>query len=40
VPDFKEAAGPFVCAAGGDGVLTEINGLGAYIRGTVIKFRP
>jgi hypothetical protein len=29
-----------VCRAGGDAVLAEVNGLGQYVRGTVIRYRP
>jgi hypothetical protein len=28
-----------VCRAGGEGVITEVNGAGCYMRGTVIVFR-
>ena len=36
---FFRAVRPHVCRVGGDGVLTEINGQGVYVRGTVIRFR-
>jgi hypothetical protein len=37
--DFKESVRENVCNAGGDAVLTELNGLGGYIRGTVLKYQ-
>jgi hypothetical protein len=36
--EFKEAVGDQVCRVGGDAVLTEVNGFGHYVRGTVIKY--
>jgi hypothetical protein len=36
---FKSRIGEQVCQVGGDAVLTEVNGLGNYVRGTVIKFK-
>jgi hypothetical protein len=43
VPDdaaaFKKSIQKEVCRAGGDAVLVEVNGLGQYIRGTVLRFR-
>ncbi|MCB9737031.1 MAG: hypothetical protein H6745_30985 [Deltaproteobacteria bacterium] len=36
--EFYDAVRGEVCAAGGDAVLTEINGLGEYVRGTVIAY--
>lgn len=36
---FVEVARPHVCKAGGDAVISEINGQGAYIRATIIRFR-
>ncbi|MBJ6761266.1 hypothetical protein JGU66_10865 [Myxococcaceae bacterium JPH2] len=39
VTEFRAVAQPHVCAAGGDGVITEVNGFGQYIRGTVIHYR-
>ncbi|MCI0569828.1 MAG: hypothetical protein L0Y66_03685 [Myxococcaceae bacterium] len=38
--EFRSSAHPYVCAAGGDAVLAEVNGLGIYVRGTVIRYRP
>jgi len=37
--EFKTVVGPSVCKAGGDAVLAEVNGLGEYVRGTVIRYR-
>ncbi|MCC6811138.1 MAG: sel1 repeat family protein [Deltaproteobacteria bacterium] len=33
--DFKREAAPYVCEAGGDLLLAEMNGLGDYVRGVV-----
>jgi hypothetical protein len=38
VAEYRNIARPFVCKAGGDAVVAEVNGLGMYIRGTVIRF--
>jgi hypothetical protein len=38
VEEFRESVGPSVCANGGDAVVAEINGIGEYVRGTVIRF--
>jgi hypothetical protein len=38
--EFMHSVRPDVCRAGGDAVLAEINGLGRYVRGTVVKYRP
>jgi hypothetical protein len=35
---FRSRIGEQVCQVGGDAVLTEVNGLGNYVRGTVIKY--
>jgi hypothetical protein len=35
--DFKLRVRPDVCRVGGDVVITEINGYGAYVRGTVLR---
>ena len=37
--DFRESVGLEVCRAGGDAVLAEVTGFGAYIRGTVIRYK-
>jgi hypothetical protein len=37
---FLEKIGPEVCAAGGDLVVGEINGLGIYVRGIVFEKQP
>jgi hypothetical protein len=37
---FKEMVRADVCQAGGDLVVTEINGVGSYVRGIVFKKRP
>ena len=37
--DFRRIVSPEVCRAGGDAVLTEVNGFGDYVRGTVIKYK-
>ena len=34
---FKEKIRKFVCSAGGDAVLGEVNGAGGYIRGIVFR---
>lgn len=36
---FRDSVAADVCRVGGDAVLTEVNGLGDYVRGTVIKYR-
>jgi len=36
---FRQVVAEQVCRVGGDAVLTEVNGFGSYIRGTVIKYR-
>ena len=36
---FKANVGEGVCLAGGDAVVTEVNGFGQYIRGTIIEYR-
>ena len=36
---FMEWVRPDVCRAGGDAVIAEVNGLGHYVRGIVIKYR-
>ncbi len=38
--DFKKAVQADVCRLGGDLVVTEINGQGAYVRGTVLRAAP
>jgi len=38
--DFKKAVHGDVCRLGGDLVVTEINGQGAYVRGTVLRATP
>ncbi|MCI0668912.1 MAG: hypothetical protein L0Y64_00470 [Myxococcaceae bacterium] len=40
VDGFRASTQAQVCAAGGDAVLVEVNGLGHYVRGTVIRYRP
>src|SRR3989442_11173120 len=44
VPDsasaLKDKTARTVCGAGGDAVLAEVNGLGQYIRATVIRYKP
>ncbi|HVU51912.1 MAG TPA: hypothetical protein VHL80_14545 [Polyangia bacterium] len=37
--DFRSRISDAVCHAGGDAVLTQVNGLGNYVRGTVIKYK-
>jgi hypothetical protein len=37
ISDFKREVQNQVCAAGGDLVVTEINGWGTYVRGVVFK---
>jgi len=37
--EFKDLVGSSVCKAGGDAVLAEVNGIGEYVRGTVIRYR-
>lgn len=39
VSDFIDVSRQSVCEAGGDAVLAEVNGMGIYVRGTVIRFR-
>jgi hypothetical protein len=39
VSSFRDAILRDVCRAGGDAVLAEVNGLGHYVRGTVIRYR-
>ena len=39
VEEFKKIVAPDVCRAGGDAIISEINGLGYYMRGTVIRYR-
>src|SRR5260221_417808 len=36
---FKKAVSDDVCRVGGDAVLAEINGYGAYVRGTVLRYK-
>jgi len=36
--DFMRAVQPQVCGAGGSAILAQVNGDGAYVRGTVIRF--
>ncbi|MFL5311754.1 MAG: hypothetical protein ACJ79H_15010 [Myxococcales bacterium] len=38
--ELKEKTARSVCDAGGDAVLAEVNGLGQYIRATVIRYKP
>lgn len=38
--ELREKIGPQVCAAGGEAVLTEVNGLGQYVRATVVRYVP
>jgi hypothetical protein len=38
--EFKRAVREDVCRVGGDVVVTEINGLGLYVRGTVLRQQP
>ena len=38
--DLREKIGPQVCGAGGQAVVTEVNGLGQYIRATVLRYAP
>ena len=44
VPDsageLKEKVRPEVCRAGGDAVISEINGVCQYVRATVVRYRP
>jgi len=35
---FKAKVQPQVCAVGGDAVVTEVNGTGYYVRGTILRF--
>jgi len=35
--NFKKRIAPYVCAAGGDAVIAMSNGLGTYIKATVLK---
>lgn len=39
VAAFRDKVMPEVCRAGGHAVLAEVNGLGRYVRGIVIRFR-
>jgi hypothetical protein len=43
VPDsaseLKDKAAQTVCRAGGDALLTDVNGLGQYVRATVIRYK-
>src|SRR5712664_4077055 len=43
VPDsasaLKDKAAQTVCGAGGDAVLEDVNGLGQYVRATVIRYK-
>ena len=40
-PDwFKKVVREDVCRVGGDMVVTEVNGHGSYVRGTVLRARP
>ena len=36
---FKDSVGDDVCRVGGDVVVTEVNGIGRYVRGTVLRKR-
>jgi len=38
--EFKSKAAQYVCHSGGDAVLADVNGMGQYIRGTVIRYKP
>jgi hypothetical protein len=44
VPDsasaLKDKAAQTVCRAGGDALLADVNGLGEYVRATVIRYTP
>lgn len=35
--DFKDSVHDDVCRVGGDVVITEVNGFGCYVRGTVLR---
>jgi hypothetical protein len=37
--DLKVKTAKAVCSAGGDAVLTDVNGVGQYIRATVIRYK-
>jgi len=37
---LREKIGSQVCGAGGEAVLTEVNGLGQYVRATVVRYVP
>ena len=37
---LREKIGAQVCGAGGEAVLTEVNGLGQYVRATVVRYVP
>jgi hypothetical protein len=38
--ELREKIGPEVCRAGGEAVFTEVNGLGQYVRATVVRYSP
>jgi len=38
--ELKDKAAQTVCRAGGDAVLADVNGLGQYVRATVIRYKP
>jgi hypothetical protein len=38
--ELRERLASEVCRVGGDAVLAQVNGLGQYIRATVLRYRP
>jgi hypothetical protein len=38
--ELKDKTATTVCRAGGDAVLADVNGLGQYVRATVIRYKP
>ena len=38
--DLREKIAADVCRSGGDAVVTEVNGLGQYVRATVVRYSP
>jgi hypothetical protein len=38
--ELRERVASEVCRAGGDAVLGQVNGVGQYIRATVLRYRP
>jgi hypothetical protein len=38
IPEFRKVAAHHICSHGGDAVIAQANGLGLYIKGTVVRY--